>query len=520
MIRPLARRARKAGGSTPLPSLSWLSFLSPLPLAPAATSAAVSFSSVSSSTSSFRCSSLRARRALVESSVSGSLGLSPSSACVGGRGVARSLAPATGLFSAHLPASPLPSCLHASPVIPPLVARNAAGQQPGGSRRLAFPVAGSAFCVTASPSGWGGADDAPHTAARLLPSRNFSSGLPNTKRSIRDPLWRRAGWWRWRQREVSALNRGRAFRRHLFPRFVTDTISFEDVAEAEAKAFRATVAETGRYPGQRVNFFVPQVEGARLDPFSALPSRQKRLKLRRRAVREAEEAEREREGIDFVWRKKGGGRVWEEKKMNIPLGKKKLLLYCNIIKGLQITDAIDWLSSLCLHRVNYLLNLLNATRKKIHEQGGDISRVYVDSYMLNIQGKIKRPQFRLRSVNLIKTWKFAVILRFREYPMDEYFHKLFILKHTPRSLTTDMRLALSTQRVNPQAVRDWFPFLDSKTRFWHRKRLKWLDRTRQFDYCLARRVFKSKYEANCRRRRVQVLQARGASDAVIEQENL
>ncbi|KYF40596.1 ribosomal L22p/L17e protein [Toxoplasma gondii ARI] len=337
---------------------------------------------------------------------------------------------------------------------------------------------------------------------------------------IRDPFWRRSGWWRWRQQEVKAMNRSRAFRRHLFPRFTTETVSFVDAAEAEAKRFKEIVAETGRYPGQTVNFFVPKVEGAKLDPFAALPSRQKRLKLRRKAVREAEEAEKAREDADFVWRGKGGGRVWEERKANIPLGKKKLLLYCTIIKGLQITDAIDWLSSLCLHRVNYLLNLLNASRKKIHEQGGDISRVYVESYMLNIQGQIKRPQFRLRMVNLIKTWKFAVVLRFREYPMDEYFHKLFILKHVPRSLTTDMRLALAGQRVGLHAVRDWYPFLDSKTRFFHRKRLKWLDRTRQFDYCLARRVFKSKYEENCRRRKIQVLQARGASDAVIEEANL
>ncbi|CBZ52808.1 conserved hypothetical protein [Neospora caninum Liverpool] len=337
---------------------------------------------------------------------------------------------------------------------------------------------------------------------------------------IRDPFWRRSGWWRWRQQEVKAMNRSRAFRRHLFPRFVTATVAYEDAAEAEVQRFKATVAETGRYPGQTVNFFVPKVEGARLEPFAALPSRQKRLKLRRKAVKEAEEEERSRGDVDFVWRGKGGGRVWEERKGNIPLGKKKLLLYCTIIKGLQITDAIDWLSSLCLHRVNYLLNLLNATRKKIHEQGGDISRVYVESYMLNIQGQIKRPQFRLRMVNLIKTWKFAVVLRFREYPMDEFFHKLFILKHVPRSLTTDMRLALVGQRVNPQTVREWYPLLDSKTRFWHRKRLKWLDRTRQFDYCLARRVFKSKYEENCRRRKIQVLQARGASDAVIAEENL
>ncbi|KYK70521.1 ribosomal protein L22p/L17e [Toxoplasma gondii TgCatPRC2] len=286
---------------------------------------------------------------------------------------------------------------------------------------------------------------------------------------IRDPFWRRSGWWRWRQQEVKAMNRSRAFRRHLFPRFTTETVSFVDAAEAEAKRFKEIVAETGRYPGQTVNFFVPKVEGAKLDPFAALPSRQKRLKLRRKAVREAEEAEKAREDADFVWRGKGGGRVWEERKANIPLGKKKLLLYCTIIKGLQITDAIDWLSSLCLHRVNYLLNLLNASRKKIHEQGGDISRVYVESYMLNIQGQIKRPQFRLRMVNLIKTWKFAVVLRFREYPMDEYFHKLFILKHVPRSLTTDMRLALAGQRVGLHAVRDWYPFLDSKTRFFHRK---------------------------------------------------
>lgn len=304
---------------------------------------------------------------------------------------------------------------------------------------------------------------------------------------------------------MKTLNRAKRLRKHLFPRFKTGTVAFVDKAELEYRTAMHAFKKTGRLNGRTV---VPGVEGARMRPLRHLVhNRGKRLEARRRAVEEEEEererkkrkrrrmmtkkrgeipssftdnTEKERAGAvlgsdddddddEYLWKKKGGGKMWEERKANIPLGKKRLLLYCQVIKGEQITDAIDWLSSLCLHRVNYLLNLLMKTRQKIFEEGGDISRVYVQSYLLNIQGRVKRPQFRLKSVSFIKTWKFAVILRFRELPMEEYFHRLFILKKVPRSLTTDMRLAITEHRVSPSTVRDWYPYLDAKTRFWHRQ---------------------------------------------------
>ncbi|PHJ21644.1 ribosomal l22p l17e protein [Cystoisospora suis] len=386
------------------------------------------------------------------------------------------------------------------------------------------------------------------------PKRFFSSGFPNTKRRMSNPFWRRRGWWKWRQREVKILNRAKRLRKHLFPRFKTGTVSFIDKAELEYKTAMHAFKKTGQLPNGKA--VVPSVEGARIRPLRHLVhNRGKRLEARRRAIDEEEEKKKKRKTMmkmgrrrerfeededshlhesktrrrrttrdveidddDYVWKKKGGGKIWEERKANIPLGKKRLLLYCQVIKGEQITDAIDWLSSLCIHRVNYLLNLLMKTRQKIFEEGGDISRVYVQSYLLNIQGRVKRPQFRLKSVNFIKTWKFAVILRFRELPMEEYFHRLFILKKVPRSLTTDMRLAITEHRVPPSTIRDWYPYLDAKTRFWHRQRLKWLDRTRQFDYHLARRVFRTKYELNCQRRKVEILLARGVSPESIQDE--
>ena len=49
-------------------------------------------------------------------------------------------------------------------------------------------------------------------------------------------------------------------------------------------------------------------------------------------------------------------------------------------------------------------------------------------------------------------------------------------------MAQDMRLALAQNQVSSQMQKEWAPYLSATTRFRHRKELKWLDSTRQFDY--------------------------------------
>lgn len=60
-------------------------------------------------------------------------------------------------------------------------------------------------------------------------------------------------------------------------------------------------------------------------------------------------------------------------------------------------------------------------------------------------------------------------LRLRELPLHELFHRTFILKQPPRSLTHDMRLAIRQQQLPPEVIRDWIPYLDAPLRYSHKR---------------------------------------------------
>lgn len=43
-------------------------------------------------------------------------------------------------------------------------------------------------------------------------------------------------------------------------------------------------------------------------------------------------------------------------------------------------------------------------------------------------------------------------------PMNEYFHKVYIMKEVPRSVTLDMRMALRDGRAPRSYEREWAPY--------------------------------------------------------------
>eukprot|EP01066_Platyproteum_vivax_P012770 Platyproteum_vivax@DN5803_c0_g1_i3.p1 len=97
----------------------------------------------------------------------------------------------------------------------------------------------------------------------------------------------------------------------------------------------------------------------------------------------------------------------------------------------------------------------------------------------------------------------------REMPLPEFFHRLYILKKVPRSISMDMRLALYNEKAGTAQEREWLPYLTSKSRYNHRRQLKWEDANRNFDYYEVRREWIDKYSNNLQRRVNEARIARG-----------
>lgn len=93
--------------------------------------------------------------------------------------------------------------------------------------------------------------------------------------------------------------------------------------------------------------------------------------------------------------RKGEGRVWVARRRDMPMGRKRLLLLLRLVKGLQLTDAIDWLQALAQYRCNALINVLLKQQQLIRDQGADASRVYIDSYIIGPAGHVKTMRVRM-----------------------------------------------------------------------------------------------------------------------------
>ncbi|KAL8429977.1 hypothetical protein Efla_000790 [Eimeria flavescens] len=216
--------------------------------------------------------------------------------------------------------------------------------------------------------------------------------------------------------------------------------------------------------------------------------------------------------------KKGEGRVWVAKRRDVPLGRKRLLLLLRLIKGLHLTDAIDWLHAVSNHKCNSLLNVLLKQQQIIRDEGADPSRVYIHSYIIGPAGHIKtmRVGYHYR-VSFLKSYRYSLSLRLRELPLHELYHRLFVMKKVPRSLGQEMRMAIRQQQVPREVVRDWLPFLDAPCRFAHKQRLRQLNRQRLFNYFLSRRAFVCIYTSRVRRMGEEAAAARGLTLHAIQQ---
>mmetsp|Transcript_128945 Transcript_128945/g.223688 ORF Transcript_128945/g.223688 Transcript_128945/m.223688 type:complete len:321 (+) Transcript_128945:102-1064(+) len=205
------------------------------------------------------------------------------------------------------------------------------------------------------------------------------------------------------------------------------------------------------------------------------------------------------------------GQVIAFREKEVRLGMKRLLEYARIIRKRQLQDAVDWVESMARLKSEPILKMLQTAKQECIERHKlDISRLYIfdaqpqRGYFVKSIRQHARGRFGIN-----KSPRNMFMIRVREMPLEEYFHRLYIYNKVPRSLAADMRLALLENRVSPQTAKEWAPYLCANSRILHRRELKWLDSTRQFDYYQARREWIQRYKANLLRASTEAREARG-----------
>lgn len=201
--------------------------------------------------------------------------------------------------------------------------------------------------------------------------------------------------------------------------------------------------------------------------------------------------------------------AFTEKEIRISF--KKLVHYARLMKRKQIQDAYEWVDSLARMKSEPILKLLEKAMEECRDRRGwDLARTYIYDPQPGFGFYVKNLRKHSRGrYGIMKSPRNRFTIRVRQYTLEEWFHRIYIYNKVPRSMSSDMRLALQQKRVSPQMQKEWSPYLCASSRMFHRKELKWLDNTRQFDYYKVRREWIDRYKANLLRASTEAREARG-----------
>lgn len=216
---------------------------------------------------------------------------------------------------------------------------------------------------------------------------------------IKNPFWRRKGFWEWRRRKITKLNRQMRRRKHIFPRRELRYLPADHPLHAGRTAGCGdTQALFHSLEIQQAAETVAAVAAERASPgegssTGSVVGRDRRQRHRRKPggfLHDGDNNAVYSEDMSYLSApEKGRGRVWVAKRRDVPMGRKRLLLLLRLVKGLHLTDALDWLQALAIHRANALWNVLAKQQQKIRDEGADISRVFIDSYIIGPAGHVK-----------------------------------------------------------------------------------------------------------------------------------
>ncbi|KAF4728834.1 hypothetical protein FOZ63_014958 [Perkinsus olseni] len=143
--------------------------------------------------------------------------------------------------------------------------------------------------------------------------------------------------------------------------------------------------------------------------------------------------------------------------MNLSL--KRLWVYGRLLRKKQLQDAIDWMEALCRPSAKPVRDLLYRARTRmVDHHGYDPARLYIARIWTERGPRVmsihqQRAGYYFRKKKLQNMMQLVV----REMPMNEYFHKVYIMKEVPRSVTLDMRMALRDGRAPRSYEREWAP---------------------------------------------------------------
>merc|ERR1719506_2935693 len=99
-----------------------------------------------------------------------------------------------------------------------------------------------------------------------------------------------------------------------------------------------------------------------------------------------------------------------------------------------------------------ILKLLQrAVQECIQKHNMDIARVYIFDAQPQRGYTVKSIKMHARAkYGINKSPRHMFMIRVREMPLEEYFHRIYIYNKVPRSRASDMRLALHDRRASPQ----------------------------------------------------------------------
>ena len=185
----------------------------------------------------------------------------------------------------------------------------------------------------------------------------------------------------------------------------------------------------------------------------------------------------------------------------VPMSLRRLQEYVRLLKRRNLQDAIDWVACLTRPSARPILNMLQkAKRDLVDKRGLDLGRLYVDHSHSDRGEYIKIVRrMRVGHYSLFKSPRHHFRIYIREIPLEEYFHRMYILGKVPQCVSFDMRQAIREKRVSPEVERLWRPYLTSASRYLHRKEIRRLHSIGQFDYYAERRKWISEYQSNIAR---------------------
>ncbi|CAD7972510.1 unnamed protein product [Amoebophrya sp. A25] len=199
------------------------------------------------------------------------------------------------------------------------------------------------------------------------------------------------------------------------------------------------------------------------------------------------------------------------RKREVRVSLKRLVWECGRpIMHRNLQDGIDFLESLARPYTDPVVECLrNARDNLVNIHKKDPARLVIQRFQ-SLRGRyVKSLRFHSKAkIGIVRSPRNHIKVGIREMTLEEFFQKAYVIGKVPTTLTTDMRLALYEGRVGPEMHRQWSPYITSTSRWLHRRRLKYLEMTKQLDLYRLREAWAERYEGNLRRKSVEARRAR------------